>query len=129
MQVHSICKTELTWSFLIFHLVMKIWHGREVLLFLCNNNVIHKKFKQLASRMVQIIWNFFLIIIWHQIITKQQRKSLSLPNCWGRYFKSRAKNVSDNLKPRKLWLQTWKFICSPKGSLHSLQAVTGISTI
>lgn len=109
MQVHSNCKTEITLSFPIFHLMLKIWHDTEVLLFLSNNNRIHKKFKRLSSPIMQIILNSFLIIIWCQIIIKCWRKSLSLSNYWVRYFKSRGKKSNQQFRAWKTLAPNMKF--------------------
>lgn len=109
MPVHSICKTEITLSFPIFHLMPKIWHGTEVLLLLCNNNVIHKKFKRSSSPIMQMLRNSFLIIIWCQIIIKWRRNSLSLSNCWGRYSKSRGKKSNWQFRAWKTLAPNLKF--------------------
>lgn len=109
MQVHSICKTKITLSFPIFHLMPTIWHDTEVLLFPCNNNVIYRKFKILSSLIMQIILNSFLIIIWCQIIIKCWRKSLLLSNCWRRYFKSRGKKSNQQLRAWKTLAPNLKF--------------------
>lgn len=122
-------KTEITLSFPIFHLMSKIWYDTELLLFLHNNNIIHRKFKRLSSPIMQIILNSFLIIIWCQIIIKCWRKSLSLSNCWEDISKAEEKKATSILEPGRPWLQTWNFICSPERSLHSLQAETGASII
>lgn len=109
MLVHSICKTEITLSFPIFHLMPKIWHGTEVLLLPCNNNVIHKKFKRSSSPIMQMLRNSFLIIIWCQIIIKWRRNSLSLSNCWGRYSKSRGKKSNWQFRAWKTLAPNVKF--------------------
>lgn len=87
----------------------KIWHGTEVLLLLCNNNVIHKKFKRSSSPIMQMLQNSFLIIIWCQIIIKWRRNSLSLSNCWGRYSKSRGKKSNWQFRAWKTLAPNLKF--------------------